>query len=235
MRNILFLIFVLIYVNQTHAQIQIDNEKWRLFFENKTFMEGARKINDGTFWEVDESYTYYDTVSLFLIYEDGSTEEALWQYDGLSSLLDKTKTILNEDFQTLEKEDIAFIAFDNLLLKNPNTSHSVLGDFVIVCVLGPISLYREFYATPVTRENINSGFSINKEGKLVDGFYLGKFEKKAFKLVEDYPRLANKIKKKFLGYTNTEENMYRIVIEYNNYVNEYFPFIFDKYSSLIIH
>jgi hypothetical protein len=152
MRNILFLIPVLIYANQTHAQIQINNEKWAPFFENKTFMEGARKINDRTFWEVDESYTYYDTVSLFLIYEDGSTEEALWQYDGLSSLLDKTKTILNEDFQTLEKEDIAFIAFDNLLLKNPNTSHSVLGDFVIVCVLGPISLYREFYATPVTRE-----------------------------------------------------------------------------------
>lgn len=234
MRLLFASIFLLLF-NFTYGQIEIENEKWKSFFDDKVYVEGSKRITDNTFFKVDESYTYYDTVSLFIIYENGATEEALWQYNGLSSLMDKTTTILNEDFQILDKEDIAFIAFDDLLFKNPNTTHNVLGDFVIVCVLGPISIYREFYVNPITHENIDSGFSINKEGKIIDGFYLGKFEKKAYKLVEDYPRLANKVKKKFLGYTNTEENMYRIATEYNDYVNEYFPYIYEKYSGLLIH
>lgn len=230
----LLTLFYLFFGIHLFGQNSIQNSKWMPFFSDKVYLDGARKINDNTFWKVDESYTYYDTVSLLLIYENGVTEEALWQYDGLSSLIDKKKTILNENFDPMEKEDVAYIAFDNLLLRNPNTSNSVSGDFTIVCVEGPISIFREYYTSPITRENIASGFTIYKEGKLIDNFYLGKFDKKAFKLVEDYPRLGNKVKKKLLGYTNTEENLFRIAEEYNLWIKEYFPHIYEEYEGLMI-
>lgn len=81
---------------------------------------------------------------------------------------------------------------------------------MLVYEQGPLSVYREYYTNPITKDNIESAFAIYKESQSVDGFYLGKFEKKAAKLASDYPRLAKKIKDKIIGYRNEEHDIIRI-------------------------
>ena len=242
--RVLFFLFVYIEMNPTkgityfyllimgwfcYSQNHLEAEKWQAFFNERPYLEKAKNINDETFWEIDAQYTYYTAYTLLLIYEDGGTREIQWSYSGLSSLINKKEQFEDMDFQRYAKENIVYIVFDGYLFKNPEVGNAIDGDFMLVYEQGPLSIYREYYTNPITRENIESAFAIYKESQLDDGFYLGKFEKKAAKLVSDYPELAKKIKNKIIGYRNEEDDIIRIAREYNQLVKKNNPYRYDDH------
>jgi len=218
----------------SNAQGLLGTENWKTFFAEKPYLKKGAEITDDKFWKIDASYTYYTNYKLLIIFTNGVSEELNWQYDGLPNLLDKKKALLDKNFERLEKENIAYIVFDNYLLRNSNMGNAIAGDFTFVLCEGPVSIYREYYSSPITPENTVSGFMYRKEGKTVSDFYLGKFEKKAAKLVEDYPTLAEKIRSKKAGYFNTEADMLRIANEYNQWVKENYPYRYDDWKGLQI-
>lgn len=211
----------------------LETEKWQTFFNEKHYQEKGRQLTDENFWEMDGQYTYYDTYTVLLIYINGRSEELEWQYDGLSVLIDKAKAFLDKNFELVQKENLAYIVFDGILFRNPNMGNSIAGDFTVVLCEGPISVFREYYTSPITRDNLESGLMFTKDGKVVSDFYLGKFEKKAAKLVGDYEALAEKIKSQKFGYFNTEEDILRIVSEYNEWVKENNIYRYDDWSGLV--
>ncbi|MEQ9403965.1 MAG: hypothetical protein RIM99_10285 [Cyclobacteriaceae bacterium] len=214
------------------AQDPLETDKWIKFFEEKPYIQKGRALTDDKFWEIDQSYTYYDTTTLLLIYIRGNSEELKWQYDGLSSLIDKTQQLLDENFERVEKERLAYIVFDEYLFRNPNMGNSIAGDFTVVLCEGPLSIYREYYTSPITQDNLESGLMFRKDGKVISDFYLGRFEKKAAKLVSDYEELADKIKSERFGYFNTEEDILRIAEEYNAWIKETNIYRFEDWDGL---
>ncbi|MEO9872069.1 hypothetical protein [Ekhidna sp.] len=226
----LFSFILIVFVTQIAlAQDPLETEKWQLFFTERPYLEKALNINDETFWDVDETYTYYTSYPVLLVYSDGTSREINWSFGGLSTLINKQEALEDIDFERYEKENLAYIVFDGYLLKNPEIGNAIQGDFMIVYAEGPISIYREYYSSPITRDNTSSAFAIYKESELEDGFYLGKFEKKAAKLVGDYPKLAKKITDKIIGYRNEEDDLIRIAKEYNRLVKENNPYRYDDH------
>lgn len=222
-------VILLLTVISCFSQDVLESEKWQTFFTERPYLKKAIKINDETFWEVDASYTYYTAYPLLLIYEDGGTREIQWSYSGLASLINKKEQLEDIEFQLFAKENIVYIVFDGYLFKNPEVGNTINGDFMLVYEQGPLSIYREYYTNPITRDNIESAFAIYKESQLEDGFYLGKFEKKAAKLVDDYPSIAKKIKDKIIGYRNEEDDIIRIAREYNALVKKNNPYRYDDH------
>lgn len=216
-------------ISFSQAQNLLETDQWISFFDQRPYLEKAQNITDATFWEVDQSYTYYTSYPVLLVYQDGVAVEISWSYAGLASLINKKEALEDMDFQRYEKENIAYIVFDGYLFKNPLVGNAIDGDFMIVYEEGPISIYREFYSSPITRENTSSAFAIYKESQLDDTFYLGKFEKKAAKLVSDYPKLAKKIKDKIIGYRNEEDDIIRIAKEYNALVKKNNPYRYEDH------
>lgn len=212
-----------------HGQDLLKSEKWTNFFTERPYLEKARTITDDTFWDIDASYTYYTSYPVLLVYDDGGAVEIEWSFGGLPTLINKKEALEDMDFERYEKENIAYIVFDGYLLKNPMVGNAIEGDFMIVYEEGPLSVYREYYTSPITRDNIQSAFAIYKESQVDDTFYLGKFEKKAAKLVSDYPRLAQKIKDRIIGYRNEEDDIIRIAQEYNALVKENNPYRYEDH------
>lgn len=231
-KSCLFLLSFLFLSASAQEQDPLDTEKWQNFFEEKTYLEKGKILTDENFWEINDSYTLYDTHTLLLIYINGNSEELKWQYDGLSMIIDKTKAFLDENFERVEKENLAYIVFDGILFRNPNMGNSIAGDFTVVLAEGPLSIYREYYACPITKDNLESGFLITMNGKIFSDFYLGKFEKKAAKLVSDYPELSDKIRNQKSGYFNTLDDVLRIAREYNEWVMENNIYRYDDWSGL---
>ncbi len=224
-------IFLLLSITGS-SQDLLETEKWKTFFEEKPYLAKGAEITDDKFWELEASYTYYDTYTLLVIFVNGKSEEFKWQYDGLSNLLNKKKALLDENFERLEKENIAYIVFDDFLIRNPNMGNSIAGDFTFVLCEGPLSIYREYYSSPITKDNTVSGLMFTMNGKPVKDFYLGKFEKKASKLVADYTELSEKIRSKKAGYFNTQEDILRIADEYNRWVMENNIYRYDDWAGL---
>ncbi|MEP1093903.1 MAG: hypothetical protein ABJG78_02270 [Cyclobacteriaceae bacterium] len=231
-RLLTFFVFVFLLGPICSAQNLLETEKWKKFFSEKPYLKKGAEITDDKFWEIDESYTYYQNYTLLIIFSNGATEELKWQYDGLPNLLNKKQPLLDKNFETLEKQNIAYIVFDNYLLRNSKMGNAISGDFTFVLCEGPVSIYREYYSSPITPENTASGFMYRKEGKIVSDFYLGKFEKKAAKLVGDHSELAEKIRGKKAGYFNTEADMLRIANEYNLWVQENYPYRYEDWAGL---
>ena len=228
------IVFLLAYSSLllTFSQDPLKTEKWIQFFEERPYLEKALQINDETFWDVDASYTYYTAYPLLLIYSDGTSREINWSFAGLSSLINKKEALEDMDFERYAKENLSYIVFDGFLFMNPEVENAINGDFMLVYEQGPISVYREYYTNPITRESIESAFTIYKESQLVDSFQLGKFEKKAAKLVEDYPNIAQKIKDRIIGYRNEEDDIIRIAKEYNALVKKNNPYRYDDHYLL---
>ncbi|WP_370087468.1 hypothetical protein [Ekhidna sp.] len=231
MRTPLTLIITFLFMIQASAQDEdlLKSEKWVKFFTERPYLEKAKNINDETFWEVDEQYTYYTGYPLLLIYADGGTREIKWSYSGLASLIDKKQQLEDVDFERYAKENIVYIVFDGYLFKNPEVENAIHGNFMLVYAQGPLSVYREWITNPITRDNIASIFAIYKESQKDDTFYLGKFEKKAAKLVDDYPNLAKKIEDRIIGYRNEEDDIVRIAQEYNALVKKNNPYRYDDH------
>lgn len=229
MKRATIIIIAFTIITSTFSQNLLETEKWTKFFTDRPYLEKAQEITDETFWEVDESYTYYTSYPVLLVYADGGAVEINWSYSGLASLINKKEALEDMDFQRYEKENLAYIVFDGYLFKNPFIGNAIEGDFMIVYEEGPISIYREYYTSPITRDNISSAFAIYKESQLDDTFYLGKFEKKAAKLVDDYPKLAKKIKDKIIGYRNEEDDIIRIAREYNALVKQNNPYRYEDH------
>ncbi len=145
------------------AQDLLQSDKWIEFFTDRPYLEKATTITDANFWEVDAGYTYYTSYPLLLIYQDGGAAEIEWSYGGLASLINKKEALEDIKFERYEKENIAYIVFDGYLFKNPFIGNAIDGDFMLVYEEGPISVYREYYSSPITRENIESAFAIYKE------------------------------------------------------------------------
>ncbi len=231
--NLLIASFIfLIMPNIGNSQNLLETEKWKSFFEEKSYLKKGAEVSDENFWEIDASYTLYDTYTLLIIFVNGKSEEFKWQYDGLSNLLNKKKALLDSKFERLEKENIAYIVFDGYLLRNPNMGNSITGDFTFVLCEGPLSVYREYYSSPITKENTVSALMFTMNGKLVKDFYLGKFEKKAAKLVSDYAELSEKIRSRKAGYFNKQEDILRIANEYNQWVMENNVYRYDDWAGL---
>ncbi|MEP1033521.1 hypothetical protein [Ekhidna sp.] len=229
MRRTVIFSFVLAIMNASYSQNLLETEKWTKFFTERPYLEKAVNITDETFWDVDASYTYYTSYPVLLVYQDGGAIEINWSYGGLSTLINKKEALEDMDFQRYEMENIVYIVFDGYLFKNPIIGNAIDGDFMIVYEEGPLSIYREYYSSPITRENISSAFAIYKESQLDDTFYLGKFEKKAAKLVGDYPKLAKKIKDKIIGYRNEADDIIRIAREYNALVKKNNPYRYEDH------
>ncbi|WP_420316160.1 hypothetical protein [Ekhidna sp.] len=211
------------------AQNLLETEKFKKFFSERLFLTKAVEINDETFWDVDSRYTYYTSYPVLLIYADGGTREINWSYSGLPSLINKKEAFEDVNFERYEKENVLYIVFDGFLFKNPEIENAIEGDFMLVYEKGPLSVYREYITNPITRDNLESIFVFYKEGQRDDTFYLGKFEKKAAKLVDDYPILAQKIEDRIIGYRFEEDDMVRIAKEYNTFVKENNPYRHDDY------
>lgn len=229
MRRLYIFLITTTTLTFSNAQNLLKSEKWTSFFTERPYLEKALNITDETFWDVDASYTYYTSYPVLLVYNDGGAVEINWSYGGLSTLINKKEALEDMDFERYEKENLLYIVFDGYLFKNPMVGNAIDGDFMIVYEEGPISIYREYYTSPITRDNISSAFAIYKESQLDDTFYLGKFEKKAAKLVEDYPKLANKIKDKIIGYRNESDDIIRIAREYNALVKENNPYRYEDH------
>ncbi len=229
MKPILTFYLTFIVTSFSYAQNLLETEKWIAFFEERPYLEKATRITDETFWAIDESYTYYTAYPVLLVYQDGGAAEINWSYSGLASLINKKEALEDMDFQRYEKENVVYIVFDGYLFKNPFVGNAIDGDFMIVYEEGPLSIYREYYTSPITRDNISSAFAIYKESQLDDTFYLGKFEKKAAKLVAEYPKLAKKIKDKIIGYRNEEDDIIRIAREYNALVKKNNPYRYEDH------
>lgn len=212
------------------SQDLLETEKWKAFFEEKPYEQRALAIDDETFWDVDQKFTYHISYPLFLIYEDQSSVEIQWTYEGLNNLLYKKHTLVDENFERYEKANIAYMVFDTLLLKNPMVGNAIDGDFMIVYKRGPMSIYREYYTSPIERGNIQSAFAIYHLSEKEDNFQLGAFEKKASKIVGDCEELAQKIKDKIIGYRNEEDDIIRIAVEYNEWVKANYPYRYEDHT-----
>lgn len=229
MKRVLIFTVTFIILTTSQAQNLLEAETWTAFFTERPYLQKALNITDDTFWDVDDTYTYYTSYPVLLIYQDGGVREINWSYSGLPALINKKEALEDMDFQRYEMANVAYIVFDGYLFKNPLVGNAIEGDFMIVYEEGPLSIYREYYTSPITRDNISSAYAIYKESQLDDTFYLGKFEKKASKLVEDYPRLAQKIKDKIIGYRNEADDIIRIAREYNALVKENNPYRYEDH------
>lgn len=191
---------------------------WREVLKDRIFEKTGQTVTDKNFFEFDESYHYFTDYPLTLIHPDGSFDEIMFQYEGFAKLLDKKQPILDANFQRIEKADIEYLLFDTFLFKNMDVGEMITEDFALVCVEGPISVYREYYTAPITKENIASGFRVFEDRKEFTGFYLGKFKNKVANLIKDNEGLSLKVKNEEPGYTESDENFFKIVEEYNEWV-----------------
>ncbi|MDE0470474.1 MAG: hypothetical protein OXH57_00910 [Ekhidna sp.] len=114
------------------AQNPLESQKWKSYFDNRIYEKHADNLGKGNFWDFDRNYTYYTSYSLLIIYSDGSSELIQCQYDGLNNLLRKKHTLPDENFDRIENGNIAYMVFDNMLLKNTILANAVEGDFNVI-------------------------------------------------------------------------------------------------------
>ncbi len=211
-------------------QDPLETPEWKEYFKNKTYEKQALKFSDETFWDINDSYIAYQEYPLLLIYSDGTSRLIQWSFEGLDKLIYKKEAFTATDFVRYEKENLTYIVFDSVLYKNPQVGNKIAGDFMIVYKKGPISLYREYYTSPITRDNIESVLTPYYLGEMVKNFYLGILKKKLMKLVEEYPALRQKIKDETDGYREEEEDMLRIAAEYNSWTKENYPYRYADHA-----
>lgn len=227
-------ILLLIFCNHSgfSQENPLDQEKWKDFFKTQAYEEKAVAINDKTFWDLDGTYNYYSNYPLLLIYVDGTAKEIEFQFEGLHQLIYKEAPIQLENLDKISKDGVAYMVFDGLLLRNSDAESTVSGDFFIVYKKGPLSLYREFYTSPIQRDLVESALVPYYMGELVENFYLGKFSKKTSKLLADFQDLSAKIRNERAGYTDTEKDFLRIASEYNVWVKENAPYKYDDHMAM---
>ena len=228
--SMLVTLYFIAGVSGAYTQNPLEEAEWVKFFNDRAYEEKVKMVTDESFWEIDATYTYYTSYPLLLIYSDGVAVEIEWQYDGLNNLIYKKHTLLDANFERYEKANIAYMVFDGWLLKNGMVENMIDGDFMFVYKKGPISVYREYYTSPVERNNIESALTVYHLSEPVDNFYLGSFEKKAAKLVADFPDLAAKIKDRIIGYRNSEDDLLRIAGEYNEWVKQKYPYRYEDHT-----
>lgn len=234
MIRIVILSYLLICAQLGTAQNDLlKTPEWNEYFANKMYEKKALHFTDETFWEINDTYTYYQPYPLLLVYSDGTSRMIEWSFEGIDQLIYKKEALTATDFERYEKENIAYMVFDSILFKNPRVGNMVAGDFMIAYKKGPISLFREFYTSPVTRENIQSVLTPYYLGEMVQNFYLGSLKKKLMNLVEDYPRLRKKIKDDIIGYQGQDDDMLRIAEEYNAWTKENYPYRFADHSVFL--
>ena len=156
-----------------------------------------------------------------------------WSFEGLDQLIYKKEALTTSDFERYEKENIAYMVFDSVLFKNPLVGNMIAGDFMIVYKKGPISIYREYYTSPITRTYIESSLTPYYLGEPVLNFYLGSLKKKLMKLVQDYPRLEKKIKDDIIGYHGQDDDILRIADEYNVWTKANYPYRFADHNVFL--
>lgn len=210
----------------------LDTDRWKAFFAERSYEKNALSLNDDTFWTVSDSYTYDADYPLLIIYADKTSEEIIVKYEGLHSLIYKKTPLIGSDSEHLGKENIAYMVFDGLLLKNPLIGNMIAGDFMIVCKKGPLSLYREFFTSPIERNNIESALSPYYMGEPVTSFHLGSFSKKTSKLLKDCEELAGKIDDGLPGYSDVDVDFLRIAEEYNAWVKENYPYRYADHLAM---
>ncbi len=215
--------------SQEITEFKVD---WKKVIEDRLFESKGQSVTDANFWELDAAYFYFTDYPLIIFFPDGTSIEIHAQYEGLPKLIDKKQPLLDSNFQRIEKAELAYLLFDQFLFRNMQVGEMVSEDFAITCIEGPISVYREYLSSPITKDNTASGFRIFKDGKEYTGFYLGKFDSKASRLVKDYTALAEKVERGEEGYTQSDENLFRIVNEYNNWVKENDPVRFEAWSGI---
>ncbi len=211
-------------------QDPLQTSEWKEFFREKVYEKQALQFSDETFWELNDSYTYYQAYPVLLIYSDSTSRIIQWSFEGLDKLVYKKEALTATDFERWEKENLAYMVFDSILFKNPRVGNKIAGDFMVVYKKGPLSLYREYYTSPITRENIQSVLTPYYLGEMVKNFYLGSLRKKLMKLVEDYPELQEKIKEGATGYQEEDEDILRIADEYNIWTKENYPYRFADHA-----
>ncbi len=210
----------------------LEKDEWQDFFTNRKYEAKALEITDETFWAVDSSYTYFSTYPLLLVYVDGSAKEIDFQYEGIHQLIYKKSSILMENYDRIPKDGVAFMVFEGLLLRNSDMESIVSGDYYIVCKKGPLSLYREYYTSPILPDHIESVLTPFYLSEPVENFFLGSFHKKASKLLEDYPELSQNIRNKTPGYTGEEPDFLNIASEYNQWVKGKDSYKYDDHTKM---
>ena len=211
-------------------QDPLQTPEWKKFFNEKTYEKHALRFSDETFWDINDSYIAYQEYPVLLIYSDGTSRVIQWSFEGLDKLILKKEAFTATDFVRYEKENLTYIVFDSVLYKNPRVGNMIAGDFMIVYKKGPISLYREYYTSPITRDNIESVLTPYYLSEMVKNFYLGSRRKKLVKLVEDFPDLQQKIKDGANGYEEQDEDMLRIAEEYNLWTKENYPYRYADHA-----
>ena len=213
------------------AQNPLESQKWKSYFDNRVYEKHADKLGKGNFWDFDNKHTYYTGYSLLIIYPDGSSELIQWQYDGLDNLLRKKHTLLDENFDRIEKGNIAYMVFDNILLKNTILGNAIEGDFNVIYTKGPLSILKEFHVPENNKEDLQTFWTVYLFGKEIDNLYLGRFTKKFAKIVNDCPNLSKKIKNRILGYANIDD-LPNIAKEYNEWVKQNYPYRYADHSAM---
>ena len=225
--SLLFLLVIQIGLAQSDP---LQSPEWQQYFEQKTYEQHALKFSDETFWEINDTYIAYQEYPVMLIYSDGTSNVIQWSFEGLDKLIYKKEALTATDFVRYEKENIAYMVFDSILFKNPRVGNMITGDFMIVYKKGPISLYREYYTSPITRDNIESVMTPYYLGEMVKNFYLGPIRKKLMKLVEDYSLLQQKVKNGETGYQGGHEDLLLIAEEYNVWTKENYPYRYADHA-----
>ena len=213
------------------AQVDpLQTPAWKEYFKTRVYEKKALPFSDDTFWELNDAYTPYQEYPVLLIYSDGTSRVIQWSFEGLDKLIYKKEALTATDFVRYEKENIAYMVFDSILFKNARIGNMITGDFMIVYKKGPVSLYREYYTSPITRDNIQSVLTPFYLGEIEKNFYLGSLKKKLMKLVEDYPELKEKIKDSAVGYQGEDNDILRIADEYNRWTKENYPYRFADHA-----
>jgi len=212
------------------GQNAIAETKWKTYFENHDFQDHATKLTEENFWDYDKKHTYYTAYPLLVVFLDGSSEVVQWQYDGLDNLFRKQHTLIGENMERIEKGSIAFMVFDQMLLKNSMPENMIEGDFMIVHKKGPLSVYKEFFVPENDKSIVQTFWHLYLVGEEVDNLYLGRFTKRISKLLEESQELSMKIRNRILGYSNLDD-LPNIAGDYNEWVKGKYPYRYDDYVA----
>jgi len=222
---------LLLPASALRAQSLLESQEWKSYFDNRVYEKHADKLGKENFWDFDSNYTYYIGYPLFIVYLDGSSELIQWQYDGLDKLFRKKYTLLNDNLDRIEKSSIAYMVFDDMLLKNTMPENIINGGFNIMHTKGPLSVLKEFYVPENSREDLQTFWAVYLFDEKIDNLYLGSFTKKISKIVRDCPDLSGKIKDRMPGYTNMDD-LPNIAKEYNKWVKQNYPYRYADHTAM---
>ena len=213
MRLLTSILFMLLSIGLIAQDNPFAKDRWQQVIAETNFSDQVSQME--TFLK---SGHWYEGV---LVYKDGTAKEAnilITSFAHLSMTKGRIKTM---ELGQVDKGELSYFIIDQFLWANQ------VGQWGVVQVKGPLTLF----TTYSTESELPTTYLVDENGKwaTAEDIEAG-FRKKMAALIGDNAPLARKVESKEKGYRYSEENLAKIIHEYNEWVRVSDP---DRYKKSV--